>query len=74
MARAKSCSVQAIVADIPDAEAQHIVEQMFHDPPLVDDVVEKWVLSGFSKKGERRSQVVAQVQKLCPEFAGALSR
>ena len=73
VSRAKTCAVQAIVADIPDDDAKHIVDEMFHDPPLRDEVVDKWVLASFSKGTERRRQVMVQVKKLCPEFEAAFT-
>jgi hypothetical protein len=73
VSRAKTCAVQAIVADIPDNDAKHIVEQMYHDPPLRDEVVDRWVLSSFSKGSERRLQIMKQVKKLCPEFEAAFA-
>jgi len=71
--RAKTCAVQAIVADIPDKDAEHIAELMYHDPPQRDDVVDKWVLSSFERGGERRRQVMEQVKKLCPAFEDAFA-
>ena len=71
--RAKSCVVQAIVSDIPEEPAKHIAMLLDHDPPLKDEVVEKWVLSGLEKHGERRQQVMARVETLCPEFVDSFS-
>ena len=71
--RAKTCAVQAIVVDIPEMDAEHIAQLMEHDPPQLDDVVEKWVLSSFDKTGARRRQVVEQMKKLCPDFEGAFT-
>lgn len=67
--RAKTCVVQAMIADIPDAEAEHVADMLERDPPLKDAAVEKWILQGLDETGDRREQVNAQVRKLCPQFA-----
>ena len=71
--RAKTCVVQAAVADIPDEPAEHIADLLEQDPPAKDEVVEQWVFSGFKNGSKRNREIMAQVGKLCPEFTGAFS-
>ena len=71
--RAKACVVQAVVADIPDQPARQIADALAQDPPAKDQAVEDWIFAAFEKSGERRRQVMKEVEKLCPEFEDAFS-
>jgi hypothetical protein len=71
--QAKSCVVQATVADIPEEPAEHIADLLEQNPPAKDEIVEEWVLSSFQRGSARNKEVMAQVGKLCPQFAGAFS-
>jgi hypothetical protein len=73
ISRAKGCVVQAVVADIPDDAAKRVADKMYHNPPIKDDEIEKWVFAAFSRHNERRQQVLDQVKKLCPEFERAFA-
>lgn len=67
-ARTAKCLAQAIVADIPDADAARLSD-MLNDRAKLDQALErKWMAISEKDAPARYNQVMAYVQKTCPDL------
>jgi hypothetical protein len=66
--RAKACSVQALMADIPDDVAEELVVQLRNSSVRNAEFVTHWLMPG-AQDVARRSQVDARVAEICPELS-----
>ncbi len=66
--RTAKCLAQAIVADVPDADAAKLSD-MFNRRVAFDQALErKWLTIGKKDAPARYQQVISAVQKLCPDI------
>jgi hypothetical protein len=72
--RTAKCLAQAMVADIPDADAAKLADIYEKRAKADDALAQKWL--AITKKADpaRNAQVMGQVKKICPDLGPYLER
>jgi len=67
--RTQKCLGEAVVADIPVEDAALLSDIFEQRAPANDALAKKWITIGRTSAPARNAQVMAQLQKNCPDLA-----
>ena len=70
--RAVHCVLDAMLADMSNAQAKRLADMFEQKIPPEEDFVLYWIAPGNSGNAERVAQIESRAQQICPDLAGKL--
>jgi hypothetical protein len=70
--RAVDCTLDAMIADMSNAQANRLADMFERKIPPESDFVLHWVSPRDSGNAERAAQIEGRVQQICPDLADKL--
>ena len=70
--RALHCVLDAMLADMSNAQAKRLADMFEQKIPPEEDFVLYWIAPRDSGNAERAAQIESRAQQICPDLAGKL--
>lgn len=70
--RAVHCILDAMLADMSNAQARRLADMFEQKTPPEEDFVLYWIAPRDSGNAERTAQIESRAQQICPDLAGKL--